>query len=73
MAIGGGAEGGGDDGWRGGSVTRVRLLQGVMSSSLKADKLRVFVEVLCRLRMASATHSLPELLNVVLEETGIQK
>lgn len=42
-------------------------------TNAQANKLKVFARVLCRLRVASATQSVPELLNVVLEETGMQK
>jgi len=100
-----------DDGWRGFSVARVRLLREVLSSTgetkqkkskkskrseisdvseeageggdeaaaiqapTKAQvvKLRGFATVLCRLRVASATQTVPELLRVVLEATGMKK
>eukprot|EP00752_Nemacystus_decipiens_P014939 g13298.t1 len=39
----------------------------------QTNKLKVFAQVLCRLRVASATQSVPELLNVVLEETDMHK
>lgn len=71
-----------DDGWRGFSVSRVRALREALSerpgeiegpSKGQSNKLKVFAKVLCRLRVVSASESVPELLRVVLEETGMQK
>lgn len=39
----------------------------------QGNKLRVFAQVLCRLRVASATQSVPGVLRVMLEETGMHK
>ena len=79
-----GAEGGAGagDGWRGFSVARVRTLRQAFVergdeveglTKAQANKLRVFARLLCRLRVASATESVPDLLRLVLEETDMHK
>lgn len=70
------------DGWRGFSVPRVRELREALSergdeiaapSKAHGNKLRVFAKLLCRLRVVSASEGLPELLDMVLKETGMHK
>lgn len=71
-----------DDGWRGFSVPRVKALREALSERPddlqgppkgQATKLRVFAKLLCRLRVVSASEGVPELLGVVLKETGMHK
>lgn len=80
-AFGGDAEDN-EDGWRGFSVPRVRALREAFSergdeiegpTKAQANKLRVFARLLCKLRVVSATQTVPELLRTVLEETGMHK
>lgn len=81
-AFGGDAEDDEEDGWRGFSVPRVRALREAFSergdeiegpTKAQANKLRVFARLLCRLRVVSATQTVPELLRTMLEETGMHK
>lgn len=70
------------DGWRGFSVARVRALREAFVergdeikglTKAQANKLRALARLLCRLRVASATESVPDLLRLVVEETDMYK
>lgn len=79
-----GGEGGAgeSDGWGGFSVARARALRKAAAepgdevkwpTKLQAKTLRVFAQMLCNLRVTSATRSVRELLDTVLEDTEMRK
>lgn len=70
----------GADGWKGFSVHRAWMLAqaietGAVEGPTKSqtNRLRVFAKILCKVKVTAATEGLPELVGVVLDETGMRK
>lgn len=70
----------GGEGWKGFSVHRAWLLGQAIErgeaegpTKAQANKLRVFAKILCKLKTVATTGSVPEVLNAMLDETGMHK
>lgn len=71
-----------EEGWKAFSVQRARMLQDAIASGDsgvevpkkgQANKLKLFAQILCRLRVVAATQGVPEVLRAVLDETGMER